>query len=94
MRLINAFAAQLFGSLEVRRHDPGVEFVLAFPKLGGNNEAKRKSDRAPSARRPKLNNAECGVNRWARVCDTRGIFRGFNCSTIKGAGNPAGLPSI
>jgi two-component sensor histidine kinase len=36
MRLINAFAAQLVGNLEVRRHDPGVEFVLVFPKPGGN----------------------------------------------------------
>ena len=32
MRLINAFAAQLGGNLEIRRHDPGVEFVLVFPK--------------------------------------------------------------
>ena len=32
MRLINAFAAQLGGNLEIRRHDPGVEFVLMFPK--------------------------------------------------------------
>ena len=32
MRLINAFAAQLGGSLDIRRHDPGVEFVLMFPK--------------------------------------------------------------
>jgi two-component sensor histidine kinase len=32
MRLINAFAAQLAGNLEIRRHDPGVEFVLSFPK--------------------------------------------------------------
>src|SRR6185369_9309000 len=32
MRLINAFAAQLVGNLEIRRHDPGVEFVLTFPK--------------------------------------------------------------
>jgi two-component sensor histidine kinase len=32
MRLINAFTAQLVGNLEVRRHDPGVEFVLTFPK--------------------------------------------------------------
>ena len=31
MRLINAFTAQLCGKLEIRRHDPGVEFVLAFP---------------------------------------------------------------
>ena len=31
MRLINAFAAQLQGKLEIRRHDPGVEFVLTFP---------------------------------------------------------------
>jgi two-component sensor histidine kinase len=31
MRLINAFAAQLGGKLEIRRHDPGVEFVLTFP---------------------------------------------------------------
>lgn len=33
MRLINAFATQLGGGLEIRRHDPGVEFVLVFPKL-------------------------------------------------------------
>jgi len=32
MRLINAFTAQLVGNLEIRRHDPGVEFVLTFPK--------------------------------------------------------------
>ena len=32
MRLINAFTAQLGGNLEIRRHDPGVEFVLTFPK--------------------------------------------------------------
>ena len=32
MRLINAFTAQLGGSLEIRRHAPGVEFVLMFPK--------------------------------------------------------------
>jgi two-component sensor histidine kinase len=32
MRLINAFSAQLGGGREVRRHDPGVEFVLTFPK--------------------------------------------------------------
>lgn len=31
MRLIKAFAAQLVGTLEIRRHDPGVEFVLMFP---------------------------------------------------------------
>ena len=31
MRLINAFAAQLGGVLEIRRHDPGVEFILTFP---------------------------------------------------------------
>jgi two-component sensor histidine kinase len=42
MRLINAFAAQLFGSLEVRRHDPGVEFVLVFPKPGGNEGSQTK----------------------------------------------------
>ena len=34
MRLINAFAAQLGGNLEIRRHVPGVEFILAFPKPG------------------------------------------------------------
>ena len=33
MRLINAFTAQLVGNLEICRHDPGVEFVLTFPKL-------------------------------------------------------------
>jgi len=32
MRLINAFAAQLSGNLEIRRHNPGVEFILLFPK--------------------------------------------------------------
>jgi len=32
MRLINAFAGQLGGSLDIRRHNPGVEFVLMFPK--------------------------------------------------------------
>ena len=32
MRLVNAFAAQLGGKLEIRRHAPGVEFVLMFPK--------------------------------------------------------------
>jgi two-component sensor histidine kinase len=32
MRLINAFAGQLGGNLEIRRHNPGVEFVLRFPK--------------------------------------------------------------
>jgi len=32
MRLINAFATQLGGNLEIHRHNPGVEFVLAFPK--------------------------------------------------------------
>jgi two-component sensor histidine kinase len=31
MRLINAFAAQLDGDLEIRRHEPGVEFILTFP---------------------------------------------------------------
>jgi two-component sensor histidine kinase len=31
MRLINAFSAQLGGNLEIRRHQPGVEFILAFP---------------------------------------------------------------
>jgi two-component sensor histidine kinase len=31
MRLINAFAAQLGGTLEIRRHAPGVEFILMFP---------------------------------------------------------------
>lgn len=31
MRLVNAFAAQLGGTLEIRRHTPGVEF-LVFPK--------------------------------------------------------------
>jgi two-component sensor histidine kinase len=32
MRLINAFTKQLSGNLEIRRHDPGVEFILVFPK--------------------------------------------------------------
>jgi two-component sensor histidine kinase len=31
MRLINAFAAQLGGNLEIHRRTPGVEFVLKFP---------------------------------------------------------------
>ena len=31
MRLINAFASQLGGIIEIRRHDPGAEFVLTFP---------------------------------------------------------------
>lgn len=31
IRLINAFAAQLNGTLEIRPHDPGVEFALSFP---------------------------------------------------------------
>ncbi|WP_172899876.1 sensor histidine kinase [Bradyrhizobium erythrophlei] len=35
MRLINAFAAQLGGKLVIRRHAPGVEFVLTFP-IGRN----------------------------------------------------------
>jgi two-component sensor histidine kinase len=34
MRLINAFTTQLSGDLEIRRHDPGVEFILVFPKPG------------------------------------------------------------
>jgi two-component sensor histidine kinase len=33
MRLVNAFAAQLGGNLEIRRHTPGVQFILVFPKL-------------------------------------------------------------
>ena len=37
MRLINAFAAQLGGDLEIRRRDPGVEFVLMFPNLERTN---------------------------------------------------------
>jgi two-component sensor histidine kinase len=31
IRLINAFAKQLAGKLEIRRHHPGVEFILTFP---------------------------------------------------------------
>jgi two-component sensor histidine kinase len=31
MRLVNAFASQLAGKLEIRRHDPGAEFLLTFP---------------------------------------------------------------
>ena len=31
MRLVNAFAAQLSGKLEIRPGDPGAEFVLMFP---------------------------------------------------------------
>lgn len=31
MRLVNAFASQLGGIIEIRRHDPGAEFVLTFP---------------------------------------------------------------
>ena len=34
MRLINAFVAQLGGKLEIRRHDPGVEFLVTFPDSG------------------------------------------------------------
>jgi len=30
MKLINAFAEQLAGKLEIRGHDPGVEFILTF----------------------------------------------------------------
>lgn len=33
MRLVNAFAKQLAGRLEIRRHNPGVEFTLFFPKV-------------------------------------------------------------
>lgn len=33
MRLINAFAEQLAGKLEIRRHDPGVEFIVTFDGL-------------------------------------------------------------
>ena len=32
MQLINAFATQLGGNLAIHRHEPGVEFVLVFPK--------------------------------------------------------------
>ena len=32
MKLVNAFAAQLGGNLEIRRHSPGVEFILEFTK--------------------------------------------------------------
>jgi two-component sensor histidine kinase len=32
MRLVHAFAGQLGGNLEIRRHNPGVEFVLLFPR--------------------------------------------------------------
>jgi two-component sensor histidine kinase len=32
MQLINAFATQLGGNLQIHRHEPGVEFVLAVPK--------------------------------------------------------------
>jgi two-component sensor histidine kinase len=31
MRLANAFASQLGGKFEIRRHDPGADFVLTFP---------------------------------------------------------------
>ena len=31
VKLINAFASQLGGTLEILRHDPGTEFVLKFP---------------------------------------------------------------
>lgn len=34
MRLIDAFASQLDGKLEIRRHHPGVEFALTFPTAG------------------------------------------------------------
>jgi two-component sensor histidine kinase len=33
MRLVNAFAGQLGGRLEIHRHDPGVEFILTFPTV-------------------------------------------------------------
>jgi two-component sensor histidine kinase len=32
MRLINAFSKQLGGKLEIRRHDPGAEFIMLFPR--------------------------------------------------------------
>jgi two-component sensor histidine kinase len=30
MRLVGAFTRQLNGSVEVKRHDPGAEFVIRF----------------------------------------------------------------
>jgi two-component sensor histidine kinase len=36
MRMINAFAKQLGGNLEIHRHDPGVEFILVFPKTASS----------------------------------------------------------
>ena len=41
MRLISAFAAQLAGKLEIRHHEPGVEFVLTFPKPVWNDGQHR-----------------------------------------------------
>jgi two-component sensor histidine kinase len=34
--MINAFAKQLGGNLEIHRHDPGVEFILVFPKTASS----------------------------------------------------------
>jgi two-component sensor histidine kinase len=33
LRLVNAFAKQLGGKLEIRRHNPGAEFILLFPQV-------------------------------------------------------------
>jgi two-component sensor histidine kinase len=38
MRLVNAFAAQLGGKLEIRHHKPGAEFILTFPLQTDNCE--------------------------------------------------------
>jgi two-component sensor histidine kinase len=35
MRLISAFTRQLNGSVEVKRHNPGAEFVIAFEVEAG-----------------------------------------------------------
>ncbi|MDP1866043.1 MAG: hypothetical protein Q8L13_06820 [Bradyrhizobium sp.] len=37
MRLVSAFTSQLGGRLDIRRHDPGAEFILTFPRLDGRN---------------------------------------------------------
>ena len=37
MCLVNAFTSQLNGKLVVRRHDPGTEFILTFPRPGGQD---------------------------------------------------------
>lgn len=37
MRLVSAFTSQLGGRLDIRRHDPGAEFILTFPQLDGRD---------------------------------------------------------